>query len=181
MSKDYLDHTPLRDKDSASEKNAAAAAADREISERADTAGENRDDGQIVATSVAEDSQADNKEGENSPVTLGGDKKVSPSSGERQGDLDGQTSKTHFYIASGAFVIGLVMFILSFVVGQSGTTLLFVSMLVELAGVSFCNSQKRRGDFTACKVVRYACYAVMIAAIVTVLIGISVITSGQNA
>lgn len=88
--------------------------------------------------------------------------------------------KLYFFIALGAFVAGLVLFSLSFAVRDNGTTLLFISMLAELAGVSFLNAQKRRGEFAACKILRYACYAVMIAAIAIVIIGISLMTGGAG-
>ena len=179
MSKDYLDHTPLKSKGEESRKNADSHDdKDREITVREDIAEGIGVDAQATAPStLKEKGSADARESLNAE----GSRKPAPSDKKQDDDCGGTATKTHFYVALGALIAGLAMFILSFVVGQSGTTLLFASMLVELCGVSFCNAQKRRGDFTACKVVRYACYAVMIAAIVVVLIGISVITGGQNA
>lgn len=88
--------------------------------------------------------------------------------------------RIYFYVALGCFILGFVLLVLSFVVGQSGTTLLFISMLAQLVSVSFLNAQKRREEFTACKILRYLSYAAMIAAIAIVLIGISVITGNKG-
>lgn len=132
----------------------------------ADGSGEGADDGAEV--------HADGKKAGESDAKISADSQPT-SDGKPQGG-----DKLYFFIALGAFAVGLVLFILSFAVGESGTTLLFISMLAELAGVSFLNAQKRRGEFTACKVLRYACYAVMIIAIAIVIIGISLMTGGAG-
>ncbi len=97
---------------------------------------------------------------------------------ENNDDGQGDGKRTHFYIALGAFAVGLIMFVLAFCIKGAGTYLLFGSMLCELAGVSFLNAQKKHDYFTACKALRVACYVVMCAALAVVLVGISLVFGG---
>lgn len=78
-----------------------------------------------------------------------------------------------FYIAIGCFAVGALLLGLAFAIKNAGTYMLFASMISELAAVTFLNAQKKKYNFKWIMVLRVASYAVMVAAIAIVLIGMS--------
>lgn len=83
------------------------------------------------------------------------------------------------YISIGCFAVGVILFILSFVIkgGKVGVYLLISSMIAELAAVTFTNAQKRVSETVLVKVFRYLSYAVMIAGLIVFIIGTGVSTT----
>lgn len=92
---------------------------------------------------------------------------------------EGKKSFICFYVAIGCFALGCVLLALSFFIKGAGVYLIISSMISELASVSFLNAQKRHGENTACKVIRILSYAVMVAGIIIVVIGMSVTASAK--
>lgn len=95
------------------------------------------------------------------------------------GDDGGKKNLVCFYVAIGCFVLGCILFALSFVIRGAGVYMLIASMISELAAVSFLNGQKKYGVNTACKVIRILSYVVMAAAIIVVVIGMSVTATAK--
>lgn len=93
-----------------------------------------------------------------------------------EGNDNTPQKKLYFYIAAAFFTAGLILLILAFVLKNVGTYALISSMIAELIAVSLLNAQKRYGTFGLCRILRFACYAVMIAAVAVVVIGIIAIT-----
>ncbi len=93
------------------------------------------------------------------------------------GDKPEEGVKTNLYlfIALGCFIVGAILFGLSFAIKGAGTYMLFGSMITELAAVTFLNVQKRHGYTVWCKVLRIASYAVMLAAILLVIMGMAIV------
>lgn len=84
------------------------------------------------------------------------------------------------YIALGCFLLGCVLFALSFFIHGAGVYLLISSMISELACLSFINAQKRKVMTAACRVTQILAYVIMFAAVIVFVLG--TITSGaQNA
>lgn len=79
--------------------------------------------------------------------------------------------KLFFYVALCACVFGAVALGLAFTV--LGIYALIASVLVEYGALAFLNAQKKRGNFTACKVIRIICY-VIIALDAALLIGVTI-------
>lgn len=88
-----------------------------------------------------------------------------------------QPNYVFFYIALGCFALGALMFGLAFAVRGAGTYFLFASMISELAAVTFLNAQKKRYPFKWILLVRVFSYAVMAAALVIVIFGLSIVAS----
>ncbi len=82
-------------------------------------------------------------------------------------------SKLCFYIALGCFIVGCVLFGVSFAAHGAGVYLILASMILELASVSFLNGQKKHGYFKLCTVLRIVSYVVMIAGLAVVLAGMA--------
>ena len=85
------------------------------------------------------------------------------------------------YVAIGCFAVGCVLFALSFIltvaIKGAGVYLLIASMILELAAASFLNAQKRKKETTLCKVIKVLSYVVMGAAIIVVVIGMSIVNA----
>jgi len=83
------------------------------------------------------------------------------------------------YVAIGCFAVGLIMFILTIVFAftvPNGSAFYFLlaSMILELAAISFVNAQKQRyGEGTKAKILRIACYVIMLAGVIIFVFGIS--------
>lgn len=94
-----------------------------------------------------------------------------------QDDLPQSDTKKYFWVSVGAFVIGAVLFGLTFVpaVGQYGV---ISSMVCQLIAITFLNVQKKYNYFTLCKVLRVLSYAVLIAGAL-VLSGAAIFASQQ--
>lgn len=78
------------------------------------------------------------------------------------------------YIAIGCFAVGALLLALSFFIKGAGVYMLIACMISELAAVSFLNGQKRKGENTACRVIRILSYVIMAAALIICVIGVSV-------
>ncbi len=89
----------------------------------------------------------------------------------QNGDGAQEKNYTYFFIALAGFVAGAICFGISFAVKGAGLYLLIASMFCELGCATFLNAQKRKYNFPLVMAVRVACYAVMIAAILIVIIG----------
>lgn len=100
--------------------------------------------------------------------------------GDGTKDGEKEINKTCFFIAIGCFVVACVLFALSFTIKNAGVYTLFGSLLSSLAALSFLNGQKKRGYFSACKILRILCYAIMAAAIIVVVVGIIVSASANE-
>lgn len=92
---------------------------------------------------------------------------------------NGKKNLLFLYIAIGCFAAGCVLLGISFAVKGAGVYMLIASMISELAAVSFLNAQKRNGENLACKIIRILSYVVMVAAIIIVVIGMSVSSSAK--
>jgi hypothetical protein len=75
--------------------------------------------------------------------------------------------KLYFWIALGCCIAGAVLFGITFIFKNIYT--IIASMILELAGVSFLNGQKRHCYFTFCKVLRVICYVIMLAGVALML------------
>lgn len=82
----------------------------------------------------------------------------------------------NYYIAAAAlFAVGLILTILAFTVSAVGIYGLIFSMIAALAGVSVTNACKKKyGQTGIGKALTVACYAVMIADIAIIVLGIIV-------
>lgn len=108
--------------------------------------------------------------------TLNGDAQESTTQ-DTQGDK--KINFIRLYISIGCFAVGVILFILSFVIkgGNAGVYLLISSMIAELAAVTFTNAQKRISETVLVKVFRYLSYAVMIAGLIVFVIGTGMSTT----
>lgn len=104
---------------------------------------------------------------------LNGGKKPQGENAESENEPK-QKNYTFFLVAAGGFVAGAILFAISFFIKGAGVHLLFASMISQLICATFLNAQKRKYDFIWIKVLRVACYAVMIAALAIVIWGVSV-------
>lgn len=69
------------------------------------------------------------------------------------------TSKTYFYVAIALCVLAAVAFGLSF--SFMGIYALIASLILELAALSFCVTQKKKNNFPALKFVFIAAYVLL--------------------
>lgn len=69
------------------------------------------------------------------------------------------TSKTYFYVAIALCVLAAVAFGLSF--SFMGIYALIASLILELAALSFCVTQKKKNKFPALKIVFIAAYVLL--------------------
>jgi hypothetical protein len=86
---------------------------------------------------------------------------------DNQNNQPDDGNKTCFWIALGCCIAGAVLFGITFIFTNIYT--LIASMILELAGVSFLNGQKRHCYFTACKILRVICYVIMLAGVAVML------------
>ncbi len=89
---------------------------------------------------------------------------------EEKTENNAPESKLFFRIALCACVLGAVALGLSFT--ALGIYATIASVLVEFGALAFLNSQKKKGYFTACKVVRIFCYVIVALAAAIVIGGI---------
>lgn len=102
------------------------------------------------------------------------DNEKKPSDDGKESEAPQKKSLTFFFVALGCLVGGALLFGLAFAIPGAGTYMLFASMFSELACATFLNAQKRKYNFKWVMVTRIICYAIMVAAIAIVLLGISV-------
>ncbi len=89
------------------------------------------------------------------------------------------------YIAIGCFAAGVILFALAIGltlggIKNVGVYLIIASMMCELAAISFLNAQKRYATNKACTVIRVLSYAVMLAGLVFVLVGMGLSASQKE-
>jgi hypothetical protein len=97
---------------------------------------------------------------------------------QQQQQGDGNPTKIYFWIAVACLAVGAVLFGVSFT--GLGNYALFACMICQLASITFLNVQKKHNYFLACKVVRVASYAVMLAAAAIIFGAIVIDTTSKS-
>jgi hypothetical protein len=125
-----------------------------------------------VETEENSQPQSMNQESKQNKIAIEENNQTKPTSEGAKPTTEGNQAdcnKNCFWASVALFAAGLILLVVSIFVTALGFYGIFASMILELASLTFLNSQKKHGYFLACKIFRVLSYIVMLSGIAVIL------------